>query len=78
MVVAFITFFIIQQALIFWDSVPVSLLFTEWNRVNLLLRHQFHSIDIESGDTNFLKEVKRSTCPANTSTLLRGNLNTTR
>ena len=53
--IAFITFLVIQQALIFWGSAPVSLLFTGWNRVNLLLRYQFHSIDIESGDSELSK-----------------------
>ena len=48
--VAFITFLVIQQALNFGGSAPVPLLFTGWNRVNLLLlRHQFHTTDIKSG-----------------------------
>ena len=48
--VAFITFLVIQQALNFGGSAPVLLLFTGWNRVNLLHRHQFHTTDIKSGN----------------------------
>ena len=53
--VAFITCLIIQQTVIFWGSVPVPLLFTRWNRVNLLLRHQFHTTDIKPGDNKLPK-----------------------
>ena len=53
--IAFITFLIIQQALIFGDSFPVPLLFKGWNRVNLLLRYQFHTIDIEPDDNELPK-----------------------
>ena len=42
----FITFLVIQQALIFWSSVPVPLYFT----LIYYLDNQFHTIDIESCD----------------------------
>lgn len=53
--IAFITFLVIHQVLIFWSSVPLPLSFTGSDRVNLLLRHQCHNTDMESGDNELPK-----------------------
>ena len=47
-----------QQALIFWSSFPVPLLFTGRNRVNSLVKHQFYTIHIESGNSELPKGSK--------------------